>query len=249
MLSVSSILQRECRWLGANLALALDVLFFVALIHGTVALALSSDGSVAAGWGGEPVRQVVGWGLGWVWMVGIVCSPLLLVVFGAYRLIVRVLGHPRFSAVATALGCVGLAVATIPNVQPGSIVEAGAAAVAYSLVARLPGQSLAELPQLVRGGIAGLALGFIWFIGSFAALGWAAFRASRGDWIEAGGLAVASTAVTGWLLFSDLFRDGVPDLNYLVTAILLGGFWVGLVILVGRPVRARWLVLTPGSAQ
>lgn len=242
MLAMSSTLRRECRWVAANMAIFLDVAFFVLLVHGGVALGLSSDGTVASGWSGPPILQVIDWAWGNV-IYSLFLSPLVVLAVVPYRLLVHFLGHPRAMAVVTALGCATLAIALLPNLGLTDILELGSVAMGFALVVRLPGQTLAELPPLVRGGIAGLAMGFILVIGSCAALGWAADRAGRHEWAEAGALAVGSTALTGWLLFVDLFRDHVPDLNYFLVAILLAGFWSGVAVLVVRmaPVRLRSL--------
>ena len=120
MLSVGSRLQRECRWIGANLAIALVWLFVLALAQVLLVSPIASDGSVAVGGGGS-LDRVPGDALAYDYYVGFFVLPALLVSFGPYRLVVRVVGHPRAIAIISALAWAGLAATTMSTVDAGSV--------------------------------------------------------------------------------------------------------------------------------
>lgn len=238
LLLMSSTWFPEARWLGANLALLLVYLFGLSLVQAVVMLASSTDGSIAPGWSGNPMEQVVDWGTMTAWFA-VFYSPLIAVFLAPYRVLVGLVGHPRLVALLTALVVTGFVGLMVQNVGTSSLVLVAIAATGYAAIMRLPGQTLAELPATVRGGIVGLALSFVWIVGSIAALAWAAYLVRRAAWTEAGAVALAATAVPAMTLFADLFRDGVPAENYLVTAVLLGGMVTGMALLLIRPIRRR----------
>jgi hypothetical protein len=230
MLSVRSTIVREARWFLINVAILLTCLFALALAQAAWMFSTSSNGSIADGWSGNPIEQAFGWATMGVWFAAFY-SPLLVFVFVPYRLLVHVFGHPRAIAVLFASALTVLAAAVVENAQPGWLLFLAIFSLGYALLLRPPGQTLGDLPPLMRGGLVGFALSCIWIVGSFAALGWAAYRASKGALGEAGAILLAGTAVPGLMLFADLFRDDVPGLNYALTALLLGAMGAGVLAL------------------
>ena len=237
MLPVRRTLLRELVWVGANLAILLAYLFVFTLGQATVVLLTSPDGSIGAGWSGDPATQVLGVAV-MTCFFSAFYSPLLVVVLIPYRLIVRFVGRPRAVAFGMALTITAMVGVLVPRVDYASVGVLGIALLGYAALLRVPGQTLAEIPSAVRGLIVGLTLSTVWIIGSLIALGWAIRRAALGDWAEAGAVAVAGTAVPAVLLFMDLFRVSVPEQNYMITALLLSSLASGVVALVRVPVRA-----------
>jgi hypothetical protein len=76
-LLISSVLLRETRWFGANVVICLAWLFVVLLVQAMVLLLASPDGSIAGGWSGAPVAQVVGWATLGAWIGIFYATPVL----------------------------------------------------------------------------------------------------------------------------------------------------------------------------
>lgn len=237
MLPMRSTIMREARWLLGNVAILLAWLFALALAEAAVLLAASSDGSIAPGWAGDPIKQVFGSASLATWFMALY-SPLLLIVFVPYRLLARALGHPRGIALGLAVAVTVLFGVVVQSADPGWIAVLGFFSIGYALLTRLPGQTLDSLPPLARGALVGFGLSCIWIVGSLAAIAWGGYRASRGAQPEAGAILLAGTAVPGLMLLADLFRDGVPGLNYVVTAVLMAGLAAGVLMLL-RAARTR----------
>jgi hypothetical protein len=210
------------RWFAESIALLITYIYLLSMVQAMSLLAFSSDGSIGAGWGGHPIAQVLGWAMFGGWFAAF-AAPLVAVVLLPYRVIVHVAGHPRLIALAigslAAIGCV----IALQDVEPSTLLVIAALILGYAAIIRIPGDDLTSLPRWLSGTIVGLALSAIWLIGSIAGIALGAYRASRGDALEGGAIAFASTAVPGAMLFADLFRDSVPVGNYVIVAMLLGG--------------------------
>ena len=239
MLLAMNRLRRELAWFGANLTLLLAACWCFSLAQAVVLLVTSPDGSVGAGWSGNPVMQVIGWVTFGGWIAAFY-SPSLILILAPYRVVVHLVGHPRALAfVILPVGLTVLAGAVMPLREPLSVFLVAAECFGYSLLFRIPGQTLTTFPSAVRGLIRGVALSCVWLVGSIVAVAWAIYRATRGDWTEAGAMIVAGTAGPTILLFVDLFRDDVPGANYIITAGLLASLLVGVAALCAAPLRGR----------
>ena len=243
MLSVSSTLSREGRWLGSNIALLLAYTFVFLLLQATISLLLSTDGSVAAGWDGNPVEQVVGWAVLGGWMASIY-SPLSVVILVPYRVASHITGHSRLLAFAFALIGIVICRAVGPDLDPGTILVLAVYFAGYAAVIWLPGQASKEPSPALKGAVIGIALSTIWIVGSVLSIGWGTYRASKGDRIAGGALSLFGCLVPGMMLFADLFRADVPGENYLVTALLVGGLVWGTVLMLRRSHRSRVIAPT-----
>ena len=215
------------RWLCANIALLIVYLYATAVCQAIVLLLLSSDGSVGAGWGGNPIEQIIGWAMfgGWI---AVFLSPLVAVVLVPYRIVVHVLGRPRAIALIFAIAAAGVAPLLLPQVEPSNLVVLGLVILGYAALLRMPGQTLAGLPAWLRGSVVGLALSQVWIAGSVVGLARAAYRTTHGAKLEGGAIAFGATVIPTMLLFADLFREGVPAENYVITTVLAAGSAFGL---------------------
>lgn len=232
MLRVSSTLWRELRWLVENVVLLVAYLYLFLLAQATVALVLSNDGSVAEGWGGHPVSQVLGWAM-FGGAILAMCSPAMVIVLLPYRTIVSVLGHARLVAIAAACVAIGAVWVALQDVDASTRLVIGIAILGYAIVVRVPRDDFASLPPLVSGVIVGLALSTLWIVGSIAGSAYGLYRStSPRSRTYGGSVALASSAVPGLILFADLFRAHVPGTNYLITLLLLAGAVAGLLVLV-----------------
>jgi hypothetical protein len=107
--------------------------------------------------------------------------------------------------------------------------------VGYGAIVRVPGDDFASLPPWLAGTIVGLALSAVWLVGSIVGLVYGLYRAASPETRTYGGwVCVASSIMPGLMLFADLFRSHVPADNYVITAILLIGTVMGLILL-ARP--------------
>ena len=218
--------EGELRWLAANLAVLVAYLYVVAVVAGGISLGLDWIRTSEPPALDEIKDAFAGPVIGGVYLV--LFSPIAAIYLIPYRCAVHFLGHPRAVAVAAAAVVAALLWASAPDRDVGRLVSATVLLAVYGLVVRLPGQGLRTLPHAVRGAIVGMLFSMVWVIGSFAAVGWAAVKAARGSRSEAGAIAIGGTAGPGLLLLADLFREDVPDTNYLVVALLLGGVVLGL---------------------
>jgi hypothetical protein len=228
---MSSTFYREARWFLGNLALFLVLAFGLLLIAGSVVLVLSPDGSIGPGWTGSFPGQVLLWAFGSVsFAIVWFAPPMLLVVLAVYRVLVRWIGHPRAVAGPLAAATASL-VLLVPRADPTWFVLAGIASLAYAAILRLPGRRLGELTTPVRGSVIGLALSFVWLVGSLVAVAIAIGEYRDGRHAVAGWILAAGSALPAILFAADLWRDDVPGMNYVIAtafvATLLAG--VGLI--------------------
>ena len=235
---MSSTFHREARWFLGNVALFLVLAFALLLIAGSVQLALSPDGSVGAGWVGPFPSQVLLWSLASmsfaiVWFA----PPILVVVLTIYRLLDMAVGHPRSVAGLVASATASL-VLLVPRAEPTRFVIAGVASLAYAAILRLPGHSFGELSTPARGSIIGLSLSFVWLVGSLVALAFAIDQYRQGRRAVAGWILAAGSALPAILFASDLWRDDVPGLNYVITAAFVVAAVTGLGLIAWSGVTA-----------
>lgn len=234
MLFVGSMIRRELPWFATNLVAFVAYWYVVLVVTGLVRLVAGMGASS----GRNPVTEALGPAiLGGIYLV--VGSPVVLLYLVPYRIAVRFLGRPRRIAIAGALLVAVLIWFASPSRDVAVLAGAVLVLVGYAVILRLPGEGLDAVPRAVRGAVLGILLSFVWVIGSFVAVLWGAVLTKRGSWVEAGAIAIAGTMGPAVLLFFDLFRDGVPDANYLVTGLLLSGtaFGIGLLV-VGRRTKA-----------
>jgi hypothetical protein len=234
LLTMSIKLYNEARWYFGNLALLLVVVFGLVLVQGFILIVTANADSVAPGAHTDPVLQVLSWafaGMGFfvVWAA----PPALAVALAGYRIAVKAVGHPRAVAYVAAAISVAALAPLIPRDNPLWLGLVTITALVYASVLRLPGQRLDTLPTAARGSIQGLALSFVFLVGSFVAACLAFGLYRRGKRAEAGWFLVAGAAIPGLLFCVDLLRPDVPTLNFLITAFLAGAVLVGL-FLIGR---------------
>jgi hypothetical protein len=202
-------------------------LWVVAILAGVAQLAV--QGSMGG------LGELLRWAL-FAPMYLVFYAPAGAVLLVPYRVLVRVTRRPRPTAFAFA-GVLTLLLALFaPDSNPMRLGLFGLGAGGFAAIVRLPGEQsyrsgLGSLNPAVRGAVVGLLLSFVWILGSVAAVANSVYRARRGALAEAGALAIAGTLLPGVLLFLDLFRDGVPSVNYLVTGALLAGAALGFVLL------------------
>ena len=229
---MSSTFKRELRWVVENVVLLVAYLYLFLLAQAAVALVLSNDGSVAEGWGGHPVSQVLGWAM-FGGAILAMYAPASVVVLLPYRAIVSVFGHARLVAIAAACVAIGAVWVALQDVDASIRLVIGVAILGYAMVVRLPGDDFASLPPLVSGLIVGLALSTVWLVGSIVGSGYGLYRStSPRSRTYGGSVALASSVVPGLILFADLFRAHVPAANYVITLVLLAGAVAGLLVLV-----------------
>ncbi|MEA2547789.1 MAG: hypothetical protein QOE42_387, partial [Chloroflexota bacterium] len=214
---MSSTFYREARWFLGNLALLLVLAFGFLLVAGSVQLTVSPEGWVGRGLSGPFANQVLLWSFGsisfaFVWFA----PPILLIVLAIYRLLVRAIGHPRAVAGFVAAATASLD-SLVPRADPFWFVAVGVASLAYAAILRLPGHSLGELATPVRGSVIGLSLSFAWLVGSLVAMVIAIHEYREGRQAAAGWILVAGCALPAVLFVTDLWRDDVPGLNYVIT--------------------------------
>jgi hypothetical protein len=130
-------LPAEARWFLANYALLNVFCFLFGVLIGLVLMA-SSGGSIP-GWNGPPLEQLLFYGLSFVVFLSLVFGvPVLLIGLLAWRLAIRLVGHPRLSAgvVATAMA-VGAAI-VVERTEPLYLAMVLAAGLGYATIVRLP---------------------------------------------------------------------------------------------------------------
>jgi hypothetical protein len=133
-----SVLLREARWFGANVAICIAWLFVVLLAQATVLLLASSGAPIADGWSGAPMAQVLGWATLGAWIGIFYATPVLALALIPYRLVVRAVGHPR--AVAVAIAGAGIAVLALAVESPDPMWIALVASwfLGFAMLMRLP---------------------------------------------------------------------------------------------------------------
>jgi hypothetical protein len=218
MLCVNSTFRREASWYLGNVALFLVLAFAMLIGIEIVLLGFSSDEAITRGRSGAFPEQVLESALaGMLYLFVWLAPPVLAVVLAVYRAIVTGIRHAR--GVAILLSAVFASVLVIMGARDSVgderwIVLPAAGAFAYAAILRLPGRTLADLPPPVRGSVIGMSLSFVWFVGSVIAMAFAFREYGRGRRATAGWILAAGTVILATLFFGDLWRDGVPALNY-----------------------------------
>jgi hypothetical protein len=229
---MSSKLYNEARWYFGNLALLLVVVFGLVLVQGVIAVVTASADLVAPDWHTDPVLQLLSWAFaGMGFLVIWAAPPALVVALAGYRIAVKAVGHPRAVAYVAAAVSVATLAPVIPRDNPLWIGPLTITALVYASVLRLPGQGLDTLPTAVRGSVQGLALSFVFLVGSFVAACLALGLYRRGKPAEAGWFLVAGAAIPGLLFFVDALRSDVTTLSFVITALLSGAILLGLFLI------------------
>jgi hypothetical protein len=129
----------EVRWVLANYVLLNEVYFVVGAVQGTVLLASSTDGTIP-GWSGSPIEQVFWYAIAGVFFLSLFFGiPVLAAALLAWRVAIRVVGHPRLTAYIVAAVMVLAATVLIPRTNGLYIsLFAVAPALVYATIVRLP---------------------------------------------------------------------------------------------------------------
>ncbi len=122
-----------------NYAILLAVFFVLGVVQG-VALMTTSDDRSIPGWTGEPIVQLLNYGLAVVFFIPLIIGiPPLLVGLFIWRLAIRVVGHPRLIVYAMAALVVAAAAVLVPRTNAVAIgFWAAAPAFAYATLVRRP---------------------------------------------------------------------------------------------------------------
>ena len=231
--------MREARWFLGNMALFL-VLAFGLLVVAALALAIASRGdAIGLDPNGPVFPQVLSWALASMLFAVVWLAPVaLLIVLAVYRGTTRAVGHPRAMAYLVA-GATASLILLVPRAEPTWFAIAGAVALSYAAILRMPGQGLDTLPTPIRASVIGLSLSLYWLVGSVAAIWIAVDEHRHGRQGTAGWILVAGTVLPAILLFADLWRDDVPALNYVITVAFGAVALLGLAILGGSMASSR----------
>lgn len=134
-------IAREARWFSGNYLLLNAYVFVLSTIQGVVLLASSSDGSIP-GWSGSPIEQVFWYAVGSMFFLTVVYGiPMLLVALLAWRVAIRLLGHPRLTAYLLATVLIGAAALRIERTEPSYLALVLVAALGYATIVLLPGST------------------------------------------------------------------------------------------------------------
>jgi predicted neutral ceramidase superfamily lipid hydrolase len=129
---------REARWFLVNYVLLNAYVFVLSAIQGVVLLTSSSDGSIP-GWPGSPIEQVFWYSVSGVFMVAVFYwIPVLLVVLLAWRLAIRLVGHPRLTAYLVTTLLVVAAALRIERTEPFYLAIVLMAALGFATIVRAP---------------------------------------------------------------------------------------------------------------
>jgi hypothetical protein len=138
MILVSSTLRREGRWVSGNYALLNAVGLALGIVHGTVLMATSTDGSIP-GWTGSPVEQVIWYAVEVVVFLPLIFGlPALILLSAVWRAAIAFVGHPRIAAYGIAAVAVVSGLLLIPRPDFGEMALAAAAVIAFATIVRPP---------------------------------------------------------------------------------------------------------------
>lgn len=138
MLPVSITLRREGRWLLTNYVLLNAVGLAMGIVHSTVVVATSPDGSIP-GWTGSPVEQVIEYAVAVVVFLPLTFGlPALIVLSVAWRGASARVGHQRIAAYGIAAIAIGSGALLIPRSDVGVMTLAAAAVIAFATIVRPP---------------------------------------------------------------------------------------------------------------
>lgn len=143
---------REAPWFLANYLLLNAYVFVLSAVQGVVLLTSSSDGSIP-GWSGSPIEQVFWYAVGSMFFVTMLYGiPVLLVALLAWRLAIRLVGHPRLTAYLVATVLVVAAALRIERTAPFYLAIVLMAALGYATIVRLPGSASPPQPAVGSAG-------------------------------------------------------------------------------------------------
>lgn len=135
--------RREARWFLLNYVLLNAYAFALSAVHGVVLFTSSSDGSIP-GWSGSPIEQVFWYAVGSMFfLTAFYGIPVLLTALLAWRLAIRLLGHPRLTAYLVATVLVVAGALRIEWTEPFYLAIVLMAALGYAAMVRLPGSASA----------------------------------------------------------------------------------------------------------
>jgi hypothetical protein len=130
---------RDVRWFLANYLLLNAYVFVLYAAHGVVLFTSSSDATIA-GWSGSAIEQVFWYSIGTVFYSAVFFGiPVLLVALLAWRLAIRLVGHPRLTACVVATLLVVAAALLIERTQAFYLVLVLVAALGYATIVGEPG--------------------------------------------------------------------------------------------------------------
>jgi len=208
-------------------------LFGSIVVAGSISLAISPRAEFAPGWGsGSALLQVVGYAWFSLMMGAFIWAPVALAGLVLAWLIARRLGYPRAVMIAVALCAMAVVWLLTPDRDAWSLAYAVVTGTVIGAIVPRPGEGLEDLAGPWRGIVIGFAMGLVWFVGTFASMGVAAWHIRGGRTGEAGWTMCAASAIPALFLASDLLRPDVPSENYAITAALLAVFIAGLIAIV-----------------
>ncbi|MBA2443803.1 MAG: hypothetical protein H0V49_00495 [Nocardioidaceae bacterium] len=133
----------EARWFLVNYLLLNAVCFVFAVLDGLVLMA--TYGGSIPGWDGSPVQQLLFYALTFVMFLPFVFGiPVLLVALLAWRLAIRLVGHPRLTAYLVATIMVVWAAILIERTEPLYLAIVLVAVLAYATIVRLPPRAASQ---------------------------------------------------------------------------------------------------------
>lgn len=133
----SFMLPSEVRWFLANYASLNAVGVVFGVVQGIVLLA--SYGGTIPGYGGSPGEQVFWYAIGVVFFTTLILGiPVLVVAMVAWRLAIRVVGHPRLTAYLVATVMVVGTALVIERTEPLYLAIVLVVVLAYATIVRLP---------------------------------------------------------------------------------------------------------------
>jgi hypothetical protein len=138
MILMSSTLRRGGRWFLRNYGLLNAVGLALGIVHGTVLLATSTDGSIP-GWTGSPVEQVIWYAIAVVVVLPLTLGlPALILLSAFWRAVIACIGHARFAALGIAAITVTSGALLIPRLNLGEIALPAVAVIAFAMLVRPP---------------------------------------------------------------------------------------------------------------
>lgn len=142
----------EVRWFFVNYLLLNLYVFVLSAIQGVILFA--SYGSVP-GWPGSPIEQVFWYAVGSVFYTAVFFGiPVLLVALLAWRLAIRLVGHPRLTAYLVASVLVVAAAIRIERTEPFYLAIVLVAALGFAMIVRAPGSDSIPPPTVSSAGTA-----------------------------------------------------------------------------------------------